>query len=84
MIKLTLKSCVIGFALGIIFALLIAMAFSYVDWWRNPSGIFHDETSTNWSPVTDTLVSWFWPLLLLCGPLSILGHVWFSRRRSTS
>lgn len=34
------------------------------DWLKNPGGIFHDESGTNWPFVADTAISWFVPTLI--------------------
>ena len=50
-------------ALG--FAFLTAGAATFLDWSKNPGGIFRDSTGTNWAVVWETAVSWFVPVLLI-------------------
>lgn len=50
-----------------------------LEWLENPNSIFHSSSGTNWQFVVDTFFSWFWPLLLLVFPLSIvLSIIWFT------
>jgi len=49
---------------------LLAAGMSFIDWRKNPSGIFRNGDGTNWGFVLDTFNSWFWPSLLLLLPLS--------------
>jgi allophanate hydrolase subunit 1 len=42
-------------------AILIAAGVTAWEWLENPSGIYHDATTTQWQIVYDTAISWFMP-----------------------
>jgi H+/Cl- antiporter ClcA len=58
------RSWVIGIYVGLAAGLLVAAAMTILDWRANPSGLFHDESGTNWLIVGETALSWFWPVAL--------------------
>jgi len=51
---------------------LVASLMALWNWIENPGSIYHDSSGTNWSFIWDTFFSWFWPLLLLLLPVSLL------------
>ncbi len=53
---------------------------AYVDWRRNPQGIFHDARGTHWEVVWETAVSWFVPVAFGAFVVSAAVLFWFSRR----
>lgn len=52
------------------------------DWWLNPSGIFHNEQGTDWAIVTETALSWFWPVALVALATTVIIHSWIARVRT--
>lgn len=74
------KPWVSGGVIGVAAGLLAAIVMSYLDWRKNPSGIFHNEAGTNWGFVFETAVSWFVPVALIASVLSITVLVFYSRR----
>ncbi|MDH3710910.1 MAG: hypothetical protein OER04_13530 [Cyclobacteriaceae bacterium] len=59
-----LKHWIQGILWGILGSALVSAIMAYQDWNVNPNGIFHNEQDgTNWTFVSDTFLSWFWPLL---------------------
>ena len=42
-------------------AILISAGVTLWEWLENPSGIFHDDTTTHWQIVYETAVSWLVP-----------------------
>lgn len=63
-------------------ALLAASTMSFLDWRLNPGGLFRGESGTTWPVVWETWVSWFVPVLLLAGAVSLPVLFWSSRHRS--
>lgn len=58
-------------ALGIISAITLTFIITVWEWVENPSGIFHDQSGTNWSFVYDTAISWFVPTLITVTVISV-------------
>ncbi|MEM7280082.1 MAG: hypothetical protein AAF438_00425 [Pseudomonadota bacterium] len=50
-------------SIGVAFA--VAVLATFADWWKNPAGIFHDDTGTHWPIVWETAISWFMPVFLV-------------------
>lgn len=50
--------------IGLLTGLGVAAAMTIADWRLNPGGIFQDELGTNWPVVTETALSWLWPVAL--------------------
>ena len=46
-------------------AIAIASIATWIDWSKNPGGIFHDSAGTSWTIVLETAISWFFPVLLV-------------------
>lgn len=61
------KGCLLGCAI----ALLLASVPTAMDWYTNPAGLFRGASGTRWDIVLDTFLSWLWPLILVCAPLSV-------------
>lgn len=51
------------FALSFGVSLIISAIVTFLDWQKNPSGIFHSPQGTHWYIVWDTFISWLLPLL---------------------
>lgn len=66
---------------GLIAGLLVSVVMTFLDWRLNPGGIFHGATGTNWTIVTATAWTWFWPVALLAAAVAA-PVVWFVLRRS--
>ncbi|MEQ8407778.1 MAG: hypothetical protein RKH07_05840 [Gammaproteobacteria bacterium] len=56
-----ISSWLIATKVAFCIALFLTLLFTGWDWLANPSGIFHDDTGTNWRFVYDTAESWFLP-----------------------
>lgn len=56
-------------------ALIISTGTTLMDYAVNPAQLFHTKSSVNWTVVSDTFFSWFWPLTLAFIPASSL-FVW--------
>ena len=63
-----------GAAVGVLASLM-----SFLDWQKNPSGIFHNELGTNWRFVFETAISWFVPVAILASIISVAVFLWRSR-----
>lgn len=57
--------------ISFILSLLAAIILTYVDWQKNPAGLFHSAEGTDWSIVWETFASWFVPLFF--GLIAVLG-----------
>jgi hypothetical protein len=55
------KILAISLSVSAIAALLVSASVTLWEWLENPSGIFHDGSSTNWQFVWDTAISWLLP-----------------------
>ena len=53
-----------GAVFGSVVGLIVSILMTFVDWGKNPSGLFHNDHGTNWGIVAETLLSWFWPVAL--------------------
>jgi H+/Cl- antiporter ClcA len=51
--------------IGLLTGLAVSATMTVVDWRLNPGGIFHDELGTDWSVVSETVLSWLWPIALV-------------------
>jgi len=49
-------------AWGVLAGLAVALPVTALDWYANPSGLFHGEDGTRWPIVWETAWSWFWPV----------------------
>ena len=81
------RSLKVGALAGLGAGVLAAVVMSFVDWRRNPSGLFHDEHVTNWPIVAETAFSWFWPVALLVFVAACIAHYLltrFGRKRNGS
>ena len=58
------RSLRFGALAGLSVGALVAAVMTFLDWWQNPSGIFHDGQGTRWGIVLETAVSWFWPVAI--------------------
>ena len=81
--KMLAKSVVVGLAYAILVGLLVSALPTYLDWRRNPGGVFQGSSGTNWDVVFETLFSWFWPTVLVAAPIAIVIHAWRAQRSST-
>jgi N6-adenosine-specific RNA methylase IME4 len=55
------KMLAISLRVSAITALAISACVTLWEWVENPSGIFHDDSSTQWQFVWDTAISWLLP-----------------------
>lgn len=70
-----------GLGIGLSAGAIVALAMTVKDWRLNPAGIFHDAHGTDWSIVTETAVSWFVPVSVLCSALALSVFFIISRRQ---
>ena len=63
---------VVSIPLGV--AIAVSSIATWIDWSKNPGGMFHDSAGTNWTIVLETALSWFLPLLLV---VAVGQAVWF-------
>ena len=75
------KNWVYAILLGATVGLLVASVMSFLDWRLNPNGIFHSDLGTNWQFVRETWISWFIPLFLAGGAVSVPVLFLLSRRK---
>lgn len=78
-----LRAVATGLATGTVVAILAAAIPTALDWYGNWSGLFRNDSGTNWSIVFDTLFSWFWPLALVAIPCAVVVHMIMRRRGVT-
>jgi phosphate/sulfate permease len=60
-----------GLGLGLLASAVLAMVMTFIDWRRNPGGIFRNEQGTDWGIVVETLFSWFIPTIPAAVILSV-------------
>ena len=60
---------------SLVIALALAVFMAAWSWIENPSGIFHNESGTNWKFVWDTGISWFLPTVIGLLPPAFLAHI---------
>ena len=72
---------ILGLVVGAVVGLLVASAITFLDWRLNPGGIFHNAQGTDWAVVTETAISWFAPVSVLVGFVSISVLYWLQRQR---
>jgi hypothetical protein len=77
-----MRSLKIGALTGLLGGGVIAFAMTLLDWWENPSGLFHDAQGTRWDTVAETAMSWFWPVALLFFIVGFGSHLLLMRSRS--
>lgn len=66
---------------GAFAAVLVSSVSAFLDWRRNPDGIFHDKRGTAWSVVFDTAVSWAWPVFGVVTLVAVPVFIWVERRK---
>lgn len=49
-------------ALAAMLAWVVAVSMTWLDWHRNPGGVFQGPEGTHWQAVWETASSWFIPL----------------------
>ncbi len=49
---------------GVLTGLVVSALMAFMDWRLNPGGIFHNDAGTDWAVVTETALSWLWPVAL--------------------
>jgi len=76
------RSWFFGAIAGVLAGLVVAVSMTFADWRLNPSGIFHNDQSTNWAIVSETAFSWFWPVALLAFATTTIIHFLISRVRN--
>lgn len=76
------KTLLKGLAIGFITSLLVSSIMTFVDWQKNPSGIFHSSRGTDWGIVWDTFTSWFLPLTVLIIPAFAVIAFLIARKES--
>jgi hypothetical protein len=75
------RSWYVGATVGLLAGLLVSIPMTIADWRLNPTGIFHDDTGTNWAIVAETAYSWFAPVALVVFVAAVACHSWLSRTR---
>ncbi len=73
------KYWISAFVVGAVFGLVVASVMTFLDWRLNPGGVFHSDLSTEWTVVTETAVSWFFPVAAASSVLAALVLFLFSR-----
>lgn len=73
------RSWLLGAIVGLLTGLVVSVSMTIADWRLNPSGIFHNEEGTDWAIVTETALSWFWPVALIALFTTAIIHSWMSR-----
>ena len=76
------RSWYFGAIVGLLTGLVVSVAMTVADWRLNPSGIFHNEEGMDWAIVTETALSWFWPVALVALVATVIIHSWISRVRT--
>ncbi len=72
---------------GVLTALVVSAVMTFMDWRLNPAGIFHDEAGTDWAIVTETALSWLWPVALaifLAAAVVLYAVTWIRARTRLS
>ena len=75
------KRWVLALLDGVAVGLALGAFMTYLDWRRNPGGIFRDFDGTNWSVVMETALSWFVPTAAIVSVLSGIRLFLISRRK---
>jgi hypothetical protein len=75
------KNAVKAIALGVALGFFVASFMTFLDWYENPSGIFHGEHGTNWVFVRDTFSSWFAPVAVPASIFALSGVLLFARAK---
>ncbi len=76
-----LKPLAIGLGVAATVAAAVASVATFVDWRRNPGGIFRSDVGTNGLVVWETWISWFWPVFLFVAVVAAAVAVWRTMRR---
>ncbi len=76
------RSWYFGAIVGLLTGFLVSVSMTFADWRLNPSGIFHNEQGTDWAIVTETALSWFWPVALVSVVATAFIHAWISSVRA--
>jgi hypothetical protein len=63
-----------GFGISAVVTVIIVVW----EWLENPSGIFHDESGTNWRFVYETAISWFVPTFLVAAGIAAMAYLAWS------
>jgi len=71
-----------GIVVGLSLGAVVAISMTAADWRLNPSGLFHGPQGTNWYVVTETALSWFWPVALIGLVATVIVHAIVSRIRT--
>lgn len=79
---MSIRSWLWGCLVGSIAGLVVAVPVTIADWRLNPSGLFHNAQGTNWGVVTETALSWFWPVALIAFILTVVVQSLIARVRS--
>jgi hypothetical protein len=74
--KYWVSAALFGLAAGV----AVASVVSFLDWQANPSGIFHDDSGTNWRFVRETWFSWFAPVAPAVFAASVPVLYWLAKR----
>ena len=69
------RAALIAAVTGLLLATVVAGAATFIDWYANPGGVFRSPGGTQWSPLLETFVSWFWPFALLSLPVATVCFV---------
>jgi hypothetical protein len=78
---ITQKFWLFGPITGLLGAILITLIFTLLDWVRNFSEVFRDQSGTHWPMVYETAISWFVPGFIYLTLLASLGHLALSGLR---
>ncbi|MDY7093956.1 MAG: hypothetical protein SX243_13395 [Acidobacteriota bacterium] len=82
------RPLLLGLALAFAASIIVAVIATVIDWWKNPSGLFHGPEGTQWRIVFDTFLSWWIPgflyLLVVVIAVWLLGRAvsWARRGRT--
>ncbi|MEM1205608.1 MAG: hypothetical protein AAGN66_20425 [Acidobacteriota bacterium] len=56
-----------AFFIALQIATALASVMTFLDWRKNPSGLFQGDGGTHWGVVAETWWSWFWPSAIVVG-----------------
>ena len=75
----------VAVVIGVLIGLVVSSVMTFMDWRLNPAGIFHNEAGTDWEVVTETALSWLWPVALatcLTAAVGLYAVAWIRSGRS--
>ena len=75
-----IRAWLCGLTSAVLLAAVLAAVPSGLDWLANPGDVFRGADGTHWRVVFETYLSWFGPLFLLLGPVTVLVFAWRAGR----